>query len=178
MCHVSSSRRSSPAPPSHSYILTPANRKQDGGGCNDLRLWSGVLRHSVFVRWSCDGSRPVQNDTAILHDTSEWIWTVHLAVQRDSGLRSRVSHVLVMSMHCAALSWKVVMCGCELKGSESPWAGNAVIDMGECWARTQCCCHGVSVCVLVSICAHVFASLYVSAFLAETSYTQQKHRWL
>lgn len=125
---------------------------------------------------SCDGSRPVPNDTAILYDTC--IWTVHGAVQSDSGLRSRASHALVMPMHCAALSWKVVLCGCELKGSESPWAGNAVIDVGACWARTQCCCHGVSVCVLVSICAYVFVSLHVSAYLAETSCSQQQHRWL
>lgn len=104
MSHVSSSRRSSPAPPSHSHILTSATKEQDG--CHDLRLWSGLLRHSVFVRWSCDGSRPVRNDTAILHDTSECIWSVHNAVQRDSGQSSRVSPVSVMSMHCAALKLK------------------------------------------------------------------------
>lgn len=58
-----------------------------------------------------------------------------------------ISHVLGL----CCLSGKVVLCGCELKGSESPWAGNAVIDM-RVWVPNSIL---LSWCVCVCICVYM-----------------------
>ena len=67
------------------------------------------------------------------------------------GQSSRVNEwVLVMSLGLCCPSWKVVPRGCELKGSESPWAGNAVIDLRVCGPNSTL----LSWCVYVRICVY------------------------
>lgn len=78
-----------------------------------------------------------------------------------------------MSLDSAAWEEKFVLCGCELKGREGPWAGEAVIEPLWESEENKCSCVVVlcrcAYCLRVFLCIYLWTGFYSSAVPADGS---------